>query len=279
MKTNEEIKQVVKEKYGEIALQSKSENVSSCCGAGGCSTVDYSIFSEDYSKLEGYNPDADLALGCGIPTQFAGIKKGDTVVDLGSGAGNDCFVARAITGESGKIIGVDMTEAMINKARENAEKLNFNNVEFRFGDIEKMPITANVADVVISNCVLNLVPDKQKAFSEIFRVLKPGAHFCISDVVLNGQLHEKLKNAAEMYAGCVSGALQKQEYLNIINAVGFKNVEIKAEKQIFVPDDILANFLTATEIEEQKKSNLGIFSITVHAEKPDVCCSPGGNCC
>jgi len=279
MKTNEEIKQVVKEKYGEIAMQSKSENASSCCGAGGCSTVDYSIFSEDYSKLEGYNPDADLALGCGIPTQFALIKKGDTVVDLGSGAGNDCFVARAITGESGKIIGIDMTEAMIEKARENAEKLNFNNVEFRFGDIEKMPITANVADVVISNCVLNLVPDKQKAFSEIFRVLKPGAHFCISDVVLNGQLHEKLKNAAEMYAGCVSGALQKQEYLNIINAVGFKNVEIKAEKQIIVPDDILSNFLSASEIEEQKKSNLGIFSITVYAEKPNVCCTPGGNCC
>jgi ubiquinone/menaquinone biosynthesis C-methylase UbiE len=279
MKTNEELKQVVKEKYSEIAQQSKSENASSCCGAGGCSTVDYSIFSEDYTKLEGYNPDADLALGCGIPTQFAGIKKGNTVVDLGSGAGNDCFVARAITGETGKIIGIDMTEAMIEKARENAEKLNFNNVEFRFGDIEKMPITANVADVVISNCVLNLVPDKHKAFTEIFRVLKPGAHFCISDVVLNGQLHEKLTNAAEMYAGCVSGALQKQEYLDIINNTGFKNIEIKAEKKIIIPDDILANFLTASEIEEQKKSNLGIFSITVYAEKPSACCAPGGNCC
>lgn len=279
MKTNEEIKQVVKEKYSEIALQSKSENASSCCGAGGCSTVDYSIFSEDYTKLEGYNPDADLALGCGIPTQFAGIKKGDTVVDLGSGAGNDCFVARAITGETGKIIGIDMTETMINKARENAEKLNFNNVEFRLGDIEKIPITSNIADVVISNCVLNLVPDKQKVFSEIYRILKPNAHFCISDVVLKGELPDKLKNAAEMYAGCVSGALQKDEYLAIIHNAGFKNIEMKTEKQIVIPDDILSNFLSEKEMEELKKSNLGIFSITVFAQKQETCCTPGSKCC
>lgn len=279
MKTNEEIKQVVKEIYSQIAQQSKPENASSCCGVGGCSTVDYSIFSEDYTKLEGYNPDADLALGCGIPTQFAGIKKGDTVVDLGSGAGNDCFVARAITGETGKIIGIDMTETMINKARENAEKLNFNNVEFRLGDIEKIPITSNVADVVISNCVLNLVPDKQKVFSEIYRILKPNAHFCISDVVLKGELPNPLKNAAEMYAGCVSGALQKEEYLTIIDNAGFKNIEIKTEKQIIIPDDILSNFLSDKEIDELKKSNLGVFSITVFAKKPETCCAPGGNCC
>jgi len=279
METNEKIKKVVKEIYNDIALQSKEQNASSCCGAGGCSTVDYSIFSEDYSKLEGYNADADLALGCGIPTQFAGIKSGQTLVDLGSGAGNDCFVARALVGEKGKVIGLDMTEAMIDKARMNADKLSFNNVEFRLGDIEKMPIAGNIADVVISNCVLNLVPDKQKAFLEIYRVLKPGAHFCISDVVITGILPEKLKNVAEMYAGCVSGALQKEEYLTIIKAVGFKNIEIKTEKQIIIPNDILSNFLSSSEIEEMKNSSLGIFSLTVYAEKPSSCCSPNSGCC
>jgi len=279
METNENIKQVVKDIYSGIALQSKEENASSCCGTGGCSTVDYSIFSEDYSKLEGYNPDADLSLGCGIPTQFAGIKKGQTLVDLGSGAGNDCFVARALVGEIGKVIGLDMTEAMINKARSNADKLGFNNVEFRLGDIEKMPIAGNTADVVISNCVLNLVPDKQKAFSEIYRVLKPGAHFCISDVVLKGILPEKLKNAAEMYAGCVSGALQKDDYLNSINQTGFKNIKIHTEKQILIPGDILSNFLSSSEIEVMKNSSFGIFSITVYGEKPSSCCSPDSGCC
>lgn len=277
MENNEKIKELVREKYSEIAQQSKNENASSCCGTGGCSTVDYSIFSEDYSKLEGYNPDADLALGCGVPTQFAGIKKGNIVVDLGSGAGNDCFVARALVGAEGKVIGVDMTDTMIDKARENAEKLNFNNVEFRFGDIEKLPITANTSDVIISNCVLNLVPDKQKAFKEIFRVLKPGAHFCISDVVLNGELPENIKNAAEMYAGCVSGAIQKNEYLSIIKQIGFENIEVKTEKQIVLPDDILSNYLDDSELKDYKNSGTGIFSVTVFAQKPN--CTPGGGCC
>ncbi len=277
MENNEKIKALVKEKYGQIAHQSKSDNASSCCGAGGCSTVDYSIFSEDYSRLEGYSPDADLALGCGIPTQYAGIKPGYTVVDLGSGAGNDCFVARALVGETGKVIGIDMTEEMIEKARENAEKLHFNNVEFRFGDIEKMPLTANKADVVISNCVLNLVPDKQKAFSEIFRVLKPGGHFCISDVVLQGELPDTLKNAAEMYAGCVSGAIQKEAYLAIIASAGFANIQIKTEKNIRIPDDILSNFLSPAELSVFHAKEPGIYSITVYAEKPLACCPPG--CC
>ncbi|MBP6184156.1 MAG: arsenite methyltransferase, partial [Saprospiraceae bacterium] len=213
MKTSEELKAIVREKYSEIALQSKEQNQSSCCGAGGCSTADYTIFSDDYSNLKGYQPDADLGLGCGLPTEFALIKKGDTVVDLGSGAGNDCFVARSLTGESGKVIGLDMTDAMVTKAWENADKLGFTNVEFRKGDIEQMPIGGNRADVVISNCVLNLVPDKQKAFSEIFRILKPGGHFSISDVVIEGSMPMELQEAAEMYAGCVSGAIQKEVYL------------------------------------------------------------------
>src|SRR5665647_2970240 len=222
----EDLKLIVKEKYAEIANQSASKS-SSCCGTSSCcSGADYTAFSESYENQQGYNPDADLNLGCGIPTEYAHIRTGDTVVDLGSGAGNDCFVARALTGESGKVIGIDMTEAMIEKARANAEKLGFNNVEFRLGDIEKMPMTANKADVIVSNCVLNLVPDKVKAFSEIYRVLKPGGHLSISDVVTKGQLPEKLQKDAEMYAGCVSGAININEYVDIIRKQGFQNLSL-----------------------------------------------------
>ena len=274
------IKETVKEKYSEIAKQSKEQNASSCCGAGSCSTVDYAVFSENYNQLDGYVPDADLGLGCGLPTQFAKIKKGDTVIDLGSGAGNDCFVAQAITGESGKVIGIDMTEAMIEKARENAEKLGFNNVEFRFGDIEKIPVADNRADVVVSNCVLNLVPDKRKAFQEIFRILKPNAHFSISDVVLVGNLPQSIQEASEMYVGCVSGALQKSEYLEIIKEAGFVNYNVQKEKLITLPDDILSDYLSPQQINEYKNSQVGIYSITVYAEKPGITqCKPGSGCC
>lgn len=274
------IKETVKEKYSEIAKQSKEQNASSCCGAGSCSTVDYAVFSENYNQLDGYVPDADLGLGCGLPTQFAKIKKGDTVIDLGSGAGNDCFVAQAITGESGKVIGIDMTEAMIEKARENAEKLGFNNVEFRFGDIEKIPVADNRADVVVSNCVLNLVPDKRKAFQEIFRILKPNAHFSISDVVLVGNLPQSIQEASEMYVGCVSGAIQKSEYLEIIKEAGFVNYNVQKEKIITLPDDILSDYLSPQQINEYKNSEVGIYSITVYAEKPgNTQCKPGSGCC
>jgi arsenite methyltransferase len=223
MQNNNDLKELVKQKYSEIALQDKETNAASCCGAGGCSTEVYNIMTDDYSSLDGYNPDADLALGCGLPTEFAKIKAGDVVLDLGSGAGNDCFVARHETGETGKVIGVDFTPAMIEKARLNAEKLGFHNVEFRLGDIEALPVGAETVDVVVSNCVLNLVPDKEKAIAEIFRVLKPGGHFSISDVVLKGELPSQLKEAAEMYAGCVSGAVQKDKYLNMIFMAGFQN--------------------------------------------------------
>jgi SAM-dependent methyltransferase len=273
------IKQTVIEKYGEIAKQSTKQNLSSCCGSGSCSTVDYAIFSENYDSLSGYVPEADLGLGCGLPTEFAEIKQGDTVVDLGSGAGNDCFVARALTGEGGKVIGIDMTEEMIEIARNNAEKLGFNNVEFRYGDIEKIPISNNRADVVVSNCVFNLVPDKRKAFQETFRILKPKGHFSISDVVLIGTLPESIISASEMYVGCVSGALQKSEYMSIIEDVGFKNIKIQKEKVIALPDDILSDYLTPQQIDEYKKSGAGIFSITVYAEKPDSNCKPGAGCC
>ncbi|MFN8248500.1 MAG: arsenite methyltransferase [Ferruginibacter sp.] len=279
MQTDEQVKDMVRQKYSEIALQSKEVNQASCCGSGCCSTDVYNIMTDDYSNMKGYNPDADLGLGCGLPTQFAKIKKGDTVIDLGSGAGNDCFIARSETGETGKVIGIDFTTAMIDRARTNAEKLGFNNVEFRQGDIEKMPVGAEVADVIVSNCVLNLVPNKDNVFKEIHRVLKPGGHFSISDVVLVGELPESLRKQAEMYAGCVSGAIQKEAYLGLIKANGFTNVQLQKEKPIIIPDDILKNYLGEPELAELKASKLGIFSITVYAEKEKAksCCGP--DCC
>ena len=277
MQTSDQIKEMVRQKYSEIANQEKDTNAASCCGAtSSCGDV-YSIMSDEYTNMEGYSPDADLGLGCGLPTQFAMIKKGDTVIDLGSGAGNDCFVARHETGAEGKVIGIDMTPAMIEKARMNAEKLGYNNVEFRLGDIEKMPVTANIADVVVSNCVLNLVPDKASSFCEINRVMKPGGHFSISDIVLSGQLPAKLQQAAEMYAGCVSGAIQKEEYLDLISKHGFTNVKIQKEKVITIPDEILKDYLNQEEMAQYQQSNIGIYSITVYAEKAAVCVP--GVCC
>lgn len=276
-----DVKQIVKEKYTEIALQTKEQNLTSCCGATAscCGDEVYNLMADEYNSIEGYNPDADLGLGCGIPTQYAMIKEGDTVVDLGSGAGNDCFVARRSTGASGKVIGIDFTEAMIEKARANAEKVGYNNVEFRFGDIEKMPLTSNVADVVLSNCVLNLVPNKKAVFSEIFRVLKNGGHFSISDIVLDGELPAPLLKAAEMYAGCVSGAIQKSEYLQIIKDAGFSSITLQKEKKIIIPDEILLDYLSATELDQAKAAGLGIYSITVSATKKQECCEPGSGCC
>lgn len=272
-------KEMVRQKYTEIAAQDKDTNAASCCGAGGCSTEVYNIMSDDYAAIEGYHPDADLGLGCGLPTQFAGIKPGDTVIDLGSGAGNDCFVARHETGENGKVIGIDFTPAMIERARANAETRGFNNVEFRQGDIENMPVTSNAADVVVSNCVLNLVPNKDGVFKEVFRVLKAGGHFSISDIVLEGALPAEIREAAEMYAGCVSGAIQKSEYLQLIENNGFTGIKIQKEKKITIPDDILSGYLTPEQLHTFKNSQTGIFSITVYAQKPAEapCCAPG--CC
>ncbi|MBK7358755.1 MAG: arsenite methyltransferase [Saprospiraceae bacterium] len=280
MKTDFEIKEMVRQKYSEIALQDKDLNQASCCGASGCSTEVYNIMTDDYSNLSGYEKDADLGLGCGLPTAFAQIKEGDVVVDLGSGAGNDCFVARAETGATGKVIGIDFTEAMIQRARQNAEKLGFQNVEFRQGDIEHMPVADNTVDVVVSNCVLNLVPNKKQVFSEIYRVLKPGGHFSISDIVLFGQLPEKVLASAEMYAGCVSGAIQKQSYIDHIQELQFENIQIQKQKPILIPDDILNQYLDENQLAQYHVGNYGIESITVFASKPknkSACCAPG--CC
>lgn len=273
MKPEIEIKELVKEKYGKIAREGGS------CGTSCCGDVT-NIMADDYNRLEGYNPEADLGLGCGLPTEFAKIKEGDTVIDLGSGAGNDAFVARKITGERGKVIGIDITPAMIELSTKNAAKLGYTNVEFRLGDIDDMPVKDNIADVIVSNCVLNLVPDKEKVIKEIYRTLKPGGHFSISDIVLNGRLPEGLKESAEMYAGCVSGAIQKSEYLNYIHEAGFSNVTLQKEKKIEVPDEILQQYIKPEELQQLKDSGLGIYSVTVYAEKPASaknCCGPA--CC
>lgn len=277
MKDNEQIKEMVKQKYSEIALQDQDTNASSCCGAGGCSTEVYNIMTDEYTHLEGYSADADLKLGCGLPTEFAKINKGDTVIDLGSGAGNDCFVARHETGESGKVIGIDFTQTMIDKARINADKLGYNNVEFRLGDIENIPVAAEMADVVVSNCVMNLVPDKPKAFSEVYRILKPSRHFSISDIVLTGDLPDKIMNAAEMYAGCVASAILKEDYLQIIKDAGFKNLSLQKEKPIIIPEDILKNYLNEEEIKAYQAKETIIYSITVYGEKGTDCSGTG--CC
>jgi arsenite methyltransferase len=297
MKTEQELKDIVKSRYAKIAEQGKAENASSCCGATTPSNKVYNIMMDDYSETDGYVSDADLGLGCGLPTHFAKINKGDTVIDLGSGAGNDCFVARHETGIEGKVIGIDFTPIMIEKARINAEKLGYNNVEFREGDIDNMPVNDNVADVIVSNCVLNLVPNKEKVIKEIYRVLKPGGHFSISDIVLVGDLPNALREDAEMYAGCVAGAIQKTEYLQHILDAGFTELKVQKEKPITIPDDILSKYLSQDKIKEFNTSSIGIFSVTVYAVKPGIknekpklklselqensspCCSPKSGCC
>ena len=258
-------KQTVKQKYSEIALGAPGQGccgpASSCCG--GSDQLNFTMIGDEYNSVDGHVAEADLGLGCGLPTKFAEITKGNTVVDLGSGAGNDVFIARSIVGAEGKVIGIDMTEEMIAKANNNNTKLGYANVEFRLGDIENIPISDKIADVVVSNCVLNLVPDKAKAFSEVHRILKPGAHFCISDVVIQGELTEELKQSAELYAGCVSGALQQSDYLRLISEAGFADVEIKSTKRIELPEDFLSLHLSEKGIKEYKENLKGIFSITV----------------
>jgi arsenite methyltransferase len=257
------LKELVKEKYGQIASAEADGCCGSSCGCGREST----LMADDYTKLQGYIPQADFGLGCGLPTEYARIKAGDTVIDLGSGAGNDAFIARSIVGGDGKVIGIDMTEKMIERARLNAEKLGLNNVEFRLGDIENIPVNSEVADVVVSNCVMNLVPDKEKAFAETYRILKPGGHFSISDIVLQGTLPQTLLRAAEMYVGCVAGAIQKQRYISIVKEAGFTNVHVQKEKTITVPEESLKQYLSDEEIKNLKAERVSILSITLYGEK------------
>jgi SAM-dependent methyltransferase len=265
----EQLKTIVKEKYTEIVVKSNAGDSLAGCGCGaGCGEGSTEFMAEDYSTLEGYVAEADLSLGCGIPTDNAGMKPGDTVLDLGSGAGNDVFIARKIVGEKGRVIGVDMTEAMLARANANLQKTGFKNIEFRYGDIENLPVASRTVDVVLSNCVLNLVPNKPQAFAEIFRVLKPGAHFSISDIVLNGTLPVQIEQAAAMYAGCVAGAMQKEEYLRTFEQAGFAEVEVKKTKPIVLPDELLREYLNEPELAAYKTSGVAIESITVRGVRP-----------
>jgi len=265
---SEEIKDSVKKAYTEVV------NSGPGCGCGPAtgSPIQEIIegewsMSESYSALDGYEEEADYALGCGLPTQQAKIKAGDTVLDLGSGAGNDVFVARKIVGDKGRVIGVDMTEAMVVKANENKEKLGYTNIDFVLGEIEDLPVEDNSVDVAVSNCVMNLVPSKKKAYEETFRVLKPNGHFNMSDIVLRGELPKGIKEAAQMYAGCIAGALEKEEYLQVIKDAGFKNITVNKERAIEVPDHVFLQYVTPSELEEFKASNNAIVSLGVYAEK------------
>lgn len=264
MNTEDLLKETVKEKYGKIATKG-TQGCGCNCGCG--DTQYFDMMVDDYTKVSGYEPVADLGLGCGIPTEYANIKNGHTVLDLGSGAGNDAFIAAKIVGETGKVIGLDMTEEMIDKANYNKEKLGFKNVEFIHGEIEKIPLEENSVDVVVSNCVLNLVPDKRKAFSEIYRVLKSGGNFCISDIVLEGELPDRLNSIARFYTGCVTGAEQIVDYLKIIKEAGFDNVVIHKKYEIQLPEELLYDYLEAWEIESYYNSGTAIYSITVSAVK------------
>lgn len=295
--TAEELKAIVREKYTQIAQQPRDQNAASCCGIGGCEPATtangepvYNIMAEDYTQQDGYVPDADLGLGCGLPTEFAGIQPGHVVLDLGSGAGNDAFIARRIVGEQGKVLGVDFTPAMIEKARANADKLGYHNVEFRQGDIEALPVGGASVDVVVSNCVLNLVPNKAKAFAEMFRVLKPGGHFCVSDIVLTGDLPPAIQQVAELYAGCVSGAIRERDYLKTVEKAGFTGLRMHKRRDILVPDNILLQYISPAELAAFRSSGVGIVSITLGAYKPvqfetlggfaeGAVCDPAAGCC
>ncbi|MCJ7486945.1 MAG: arsenite methyltransferase [Candidatus Aminicenantes bacterium] len=289
-KESERLKELVREKYAQIAREAPKPGdppalcASSLCCAPTASpsccapaaepsastwySEDVAGIKEAYDKLDGHMDEADLGLGCGLPTEHAGLAPGQTVVDLGSGAGNDVFIARSIVGDTGRVIGVDMTPEMIDKARANAERRGFKNVEFRLGDIEALPVDAAAADVVVSNCVLNLVPDKRLAFAEIFRVLKPGGRFCISDIVLQGELPAKLQEMAELYVGCVAGALAAEEYLAIIHETGFTGIDIKIAKRLDLPDEYILKHIGAAELAAYRASGAAVLSITVVGARP-----------
>ena len=265
--STDKLREDVRSKYASIAKAAPEGSRQGCCGAKK-STREYSMIGDAYDGLAGYVAEADLGLGCGLPVEHAGLKPGQTVLDLGSGAGLDVFVARGVVGDSGHVIGVDMTAEMITRARHNAHQSGFENVEFRLGEIENLPVLSDGVDAVISNCVLNLVPDKARAFAEIHRVLKPGGHFCISDIVASRTLPDWVKGVADAYAGCVAGAIPRDEYLEVIRQAGFERVTIAAQKRIEIPAELLARSLTAQQRAEAEASDLHVLSITVTAHKP-----------
>lgn len=237
MKNPDTVKKIIKESYAKIAQSSGG------CGCGSCG-CDSNLTVQKQSGQMGYSQDemskapagSNLGLGCGNPVAIASLKEGETVLDLGSGAGFDAFLASPKVGKTGKVIGIDMTDAMLGKARENAQKGNYTNVEFRKGDIEDLPVDDNSVDAIISNCVINLAPDKEKVFREAYRVLKTGGRLMISDVVLIKPLTEELKNDKELLVGCVSGAILKQDYFNLLKKAGFSDITIHKETPAFLED-------------------------------------------
>ena len=246
---DDRIKKIVREKYGELARTERS-----CCAAGDTASC---CSPENVSKEIGYADDdlkavpqgANLGLGCGNPVAIASLKEGEVVLDLGSGAGFDCFLAANKVGDKGRVIGVDMTPEMIEKARQNAKKGSYENVEFRLGEIENLPAANDSVDVVISNCVINLAPNKSRVFNEAFRVLRPGGRFMISDMVLTKELPSAIKESVEAYVGCVAGAIKKEEYLEAIRAAGFR--EIQTVDETPYPVEVIGNDPTAKEIIER----------------------------
>jgi len=263
------IKKKVREGYAKIAKQETS-----CCGSVDvcCGTANS---PEEISKTIGYTNDqlqsvpegANLGLGCGNPTAIASLKKGEIVLDLGSGAGFDCFLAANKVGPTGKVIGVDMTPEMLQKATENAEKNGYTNVEFRRGEIENLPMEANTVDVIISNCVINLSPEKNKVFREMFRVLRPGGRFAISDIVLLKELPEKIKNSVEAYVGCISGAIFKDKYLQLLKDAGFTEIKVDNETsyelKVVINEPRAKALRTETGITEEEFTNLGGYFVSI----------------
>ncbi|NMB99368.1 MAG: arsenite methyltransferase [Thermoanaerobaculaceae bacterium] len=270
---DEKIRKEVKERYGKIA-----EKSSCCCSSACCD----SSFQEDISLKIGYKIEelsevpegANLGLGCGSPLAFSQIKKGDVVVDLGSGAGFDVFLAARKVGNEGFVYGIDMTDEMLSKSKNNAEKGGFKNVAFVKGIIEEIPLGNEIADLVISNCVINLSPQKDKVFKESFRILKKGGKLVVSDIVLKRNLPQFILSSKELYSSCVSGAVLKDIYLKMIASAGFHNIEILSEKSF--PLNLCINELQTDEIsnwiannkKEAEEASDSLLSITVKGEKP-----------
>ncbi|MCS6877189.1 MAG: arsenite methyltransferase [Geminicoccaceae bacterium] len=267
MREAEAIRAKVRAKYAAIARAAEK----GCCepkAVGCCADGSLDMIGDAYRDVEGRVPEADLGLGCGVPTRHAGLRPGEVVLDLGCGAGNDCFIARHEVGSGGRVIGVDATPEMIARARANARKLGFDNVEFRLGEIENLPVADASVDCVISNCVLNLVPDKPRAFAEIARVLKPGGRMCVSDIVATGPLPEPLRAAVELYVGCIAGALPLDDYVRLLEAVGLEGIEIVERRPIPLPDSVLAPRLDASELAAFRASGVELLSVTLRARRP-----------
>ena len=271
----EEIKKAVRDRYADIATKSGNCCLPSASCCGGNETVE--TISRDIGyrtqDIEAVPEGANLGLGCGNPVALASLREGETVVDLGAGAGFDCFLAAMEVGKSGRVIGVDMTHEMLDKARENAKKGGYGNVEFRLGEIENLPVADNAADIIISNCVINLSPDKRRVFQEAFRVLKPGGRLMVSDIVLLKELPEALKESIDAYVGCIAGAVMKDDYLDAIGKAGFQEIGIIDETLFPVKDFIgYANAIgvigcSEALMEMARELGTAIASIKVHAVK------------